>query len=404
MLQLLISGLVLESAGILTLLAWIYQLKQQVLHTKVSLNNAEEQYKILENKNNALEQQQAKYQALQEQMQKQTESMDKLVKNVILEIKNQSNDLLKQETKDFQEVRSTTLKPLQSELQSLGNLIKDFKEHQISEQSSLKTELSSLQNLNKNLAQEAQNLTEALKGSPQKRGSYGEMLLKTLLERHGFTEGRHFEVQKKTQDNNASLMRPDFVLYLPDKRSVVIDSKLNLNDYVDLQGEQSKQERDKKLGNLKKAIYANIKKLGEKNYHDAVQNSVAFTIMYIPLEGVYLELLDLNAQELFEKAIDAQVVIASPSTLIVTLMYIDRLWKNAKIDENYGKIMKEITKLQKYFEEFSRDIGVLAKKMDAVQSGKEKIFKSFKNLSIMHPNPVEDTTKTDSSDKIEEGI
>ncbi|BEG57338.1 hypothetical protein NHP21005_10260 [Helicobacter sp. NHP21005] len=257
--------------------------------------------------------------------------------------------------------------------------------------------MNSLQNLNKNLAQEAQNLTDALRGSPQKRGSYGELLLKTLLERHNFIEGVHFEVQKSIQNDNSSSVRPDVVLYLPDKRSVVIDSKLNLNDYMDLQGDQSKDERVKTLGNLKKAVYESIKKLGEKNYHNTIPDSVAFTIMYIPLEGVYLELLDLNAQELLEKAKDAQVIIASPSTLMVTLMYIDHLWKNAKIDENYEKVMKEITKLKKNFEEFSKHIDALSRDVNKVQTDKNKIARSFESLSVIYPNSIEEITEVGSS-------
>ncbi|BEG57339.1 hypothetical protein NHP21005_10270 [Helicobacter sp. NHP21005] len=182
MLQLLILGLALESVGIVALLVWIYKLKQRISQTEASLNSTKEKCEILEkNKDSELEQQkkyldqrlkdeqekyqilqdsskrdldqqgrhsnqrlqdqenhfnqrlqdwQEKYQTLQEQMQKQQEDMGELTKKLVLEeVKNESSDLLDQKTKDFQEAQSATLKPLQSELQSLENLVRSFKEY-----------------------------------------------------------------------------------------------------------------------------------------------------------------------------------------------------------------------------------------------------------------------------------
>ena len=86
--------------------------------------------------------------------------------------------------------------------------------------------------LNQHISTEAQNLTQALKGNSKVQGDWGEMLLETILDNSALTKGIHYETQYNVKDEEGRNLRPDVVLHLPEKKDIVIDSKVSLTAFV----------------------------------------------------------------------------------------------------------------------------------------------------------------------------
>ncbi|WP_120951027.1 DNA recombination protein RmuC [Helicobacter sp. L8] len=309
-----------------------------------------------------------KLQAFQEQ----SREIQEIKHNLVLEIKQASAQLFSDQSHQFQQAQQATLAPLQAELKTCQNLITTLKETQIHQQGYFKSQLDQLQQCNTHLAQQAQDLAKALKGDPKKRGDFGEMLLESLLEKHGFIKGKHFFAQQSFKTHTT--LRPDIVLHLPENRSLIIDSKLNLNAYMDLQSAPN----PKTLKALTEGVYKHIQELETKRYHNEIANSVDFTIMFIPLEGVYLQMLESEGVNLFEKARLAQVILASPGTLMAILMLVHQLWKHSQMDRDYTRLQKQLSTLGARLEDLWGQVGELGKSIKTTQDRYNKVSQTLK--------------------------
>ena len=127
----------------------------------------------------------------------------------------------------------------------------------------------SFKNMMEDQKEEMRKFTETAKefqntlisGGAGKQGKLGEGVLIRLLEKMGFTEGREYIVHNKEGDKV-----PDIIITLPNKKSIVIDSKISLNaweEYLQASNEQIKNISKKKHI---EAVRAHIKGLSEKNY------------------------------------------------------------------------------------------------------------------------------------------
>ena len=86
--------------------------------------------------------------------------------------------------------------------------------------------------LNRRITAETTNLTNALKGNSKVQGDWGEMILSTILDNSNLIRGVHYDCQVTIKDDEGNNQRPDVVLYLPEGKRIVIDSKVSLTAYV----------------------------------------------------------------------------------------------------------------------------------------------------------------------------
>ncbi len=148
----------------------------------------------------------------------------------------------------------------------------------------LKKEIENLTRLNQQINEEAGNLTKALKGEVKTQGVWGEMILETVLEKSGLQKGREFEIQESLKSEDGRRYQPDVVVHLPDKRDVVIDSKVSLVSYERYITAESEDEKSAAGRELSVSIKSHIKGLSEKDYHKLLGiNSLDFVFMFIPV-------------------------------------------------------------------------------------------------------------------------
>lgn len=274
------------------------------------------------------------------------------------------------------------LTPFKSDLDNLKKTINDCYIGEMSEVKSLKEQVKDLRDLNDTIGREAKELTLALKGNSKVQGDWGEMLLKQLLEKSGLEEGVNYVLQATENEDGTKIkseeggqLRPDAIFYLPEGKSLIIDSKVSLTAYTDYIN-ASVEEQPAMLAAHVRSLKSHIDELARKEYPKYVKNSADFVMMFVPNEGAYLAALNAD-KDLWESAYNRHIVIISPTHLISVLKLMYQLWMRDKQTKNALKIADETGKLYDKFVNFVGDLEDIGKHLDKATIVYDEAFKKF---------------------------
>lgn len=248
------------------------------------------------------------------------------------------------ETADKQK-ESSFKKATEDLRQDLGGYIEaiqDAKEKDIARVATLGAKVDNVSALGTSLAQETRELTLALRGDSQAQGAWGEVVVENLLQSMGFVEGRDYLKQEWNKGKNGEKgKRADFILKLPENRQVVIDSKVSLTAYTEFVNAEDDATSDLAMKAHCRSIREHSKKLATKNYEDMEgYNTPDFVLMVVPLEGAFIDAMRAD-QNLYEDLlVERRVKIVSGSSLMLTLMLIQELWKREKQTSNQKEIVE----------------------------------------------------------------
>ena len=248
------------------------------------------------------------------------------------------------ETADKQK-ESSFKKATEDLRQDLGGYIEaiqDAKEKDIARAATLGAKVDNVSALGTSLAQETRELTLALRGDSQAQGAWGEVVVENLLQSMGFVEGRDYIKQEWDKGKNGEKgKRADFILKLPENRQVVIDSKVSLTAYTEFVNAEDDATSDSAMKAHCRSIREHSKKLASKNYEDMEgYNTPDFVLMVVPLEGAFIDAMRAD-QNLYEDLlVDRRVKVVSGSSLMLTLMLIQELWKREKQTSNQKEIVE----------------------------------------------------------------
>lgn len=208
------------------------------------------------------------------------------------------------------------------------------------ERASLLGAVNSLKTLNEDMADKTEALTRALKGSAKVRGDWGELMLESVLRGSGLEEGTHYQKQESRTDEDGQKFRPDVVVYLPDQRRVVVDSKVNLISWQAAVNAETPQEHDEAIHLHALALKQHVKELADKNYPKVIgDNALDLTIAFVPIEGALSAALGAD-HGLQGYAFERKVAFTSPNTLMAMLRVVERLWTRDKISREAEQIGK----------------------------------------------------------------
>ena len=307
-------------------------------------------------------------------LQKQKEREESLVKQQELlenKFKVLADRILKSNSEQFAKENKdsikTILEPLQEKIKDFEKRVEDNQKERITMHSSFKEQLKGLKELNLQMTKEATNLTRALKGDSKTQGNWGELVLERVLEKSGLEKNREYFVQQNFQREDGSRVMPDVVLYLPDSKKMIIDSKVSLTDYeryINANQEEQPQFLTAHVNSIKK----HVDQLSAKNYQDLYDiESPDFVLMFIPIEPAFAIALN-NDPSLYNKAFEKNIVIVTPSTLLATLRTIDTMWNNEKQQQNAIEIARQAGGLYDKFEGLVQDLTGVGKKIDAAKN------------------------------------
>lgn len=237
------------------------------------------------------------------------------------------------------------LTPLREQLDGFKRQVNDSFNHEAKERHTLVHELRNLQRLNEQMAKEAVNLTQALKGDNKQQGNWGEVVLARVLAESGLREGHEYQTQVSLQNEAGKRYQPDVIVHLPHDKQVVIDSKMALVAYERYFHAETDAARDVALRDHLLALRNHIKGLGQKDYHQlkGIQ-SLDYVLMFIPVEPAFQVAIQADPS-LVKDAMEHNIILVSPTTLLVALRTIDNLWRNDRQNQNAQQIAERASRL-----------------------------------------------------------
>lgn len=276
-----------------------------------------------------------------------------------------------------QKSRSLTLESqegLEQILTPFKERIKDFEEQvtrsfdtEIREKVSLVAEVKKLYELNARISQEAHNLTNALKGDNKTQGNWGEFILEKVLERSGLVKDVEYKTQVSTTNLVGQSIKPDVVIYLPEKKHLIIDAKVSLVAYDHFVSETDPQQIERFRNAHLNSVRNHIRLLSEKNYQSAFHLNVPeFVLLFMPIESAFSLAIQSDV-ELFNFAWDRRVILVSPTTLLATLRTVASVWKMEKQSRNVLEIARLSGDMYDKFEGFANDLLKIGQQLNSTK-------------------------------------
>ena len=310
---------------------------------------------------------------LAERLSETKRDIEQLQEKFKVEFRNVANELLDEKSKKFTEHNEKELErilqPFKTKLKEFEDKVdKTYKDNR-DEQISLKTQIEGLQKLNQQMAKEALELTNALKGDSKIMGDWGEFQLTQLLEQAGLKENVHFTTQNSFGDADGRQKRPDFIVHLPDDKHLIIDAKVSLKAYEEYHSAKDEAQRADALKKHIISVKTHIKGLGAKRYEDLYDiRTPDYVMMYIPVEPAFLLALEHDREgQLYSEALDKNVVLVSTSTLLATLRTVGYIWKQETQAKNVQEIADRGAKLYDKFVGFVENLQDIGTRLDQAQ-------------------------------------
>ena len=270
----------------------------------------------------------------------------------------------------------TFLNPLKEKIKEFQQKVEKADETGKINTATLKEKIEELVKQNQITCSQTEKLSNAISQNSKFRGSMGEMILEKLLKSSGLIDKKenpmgNYETQKgfRSKDGDTGVKIVDAVIYLSEgKKSVVIDSKASLVEFINFTETTDDDEKQKHLNAFLADVKDRIKELAGKYNNLEGLMTPDFTIMFIPFE--YPLTYIYSNPDLIEYALKNNIIISGPSTLIATLRTINYSWAQKNQYEN----IQNITTLAKNIYEKT---ATLIQKIEGVQTSFETVRKKF---------------------------
>ncbi len=290
-----------------------------------------------------------------------------------------ANDILEEKAKRFTEQNkaniSQILDPLQTKIKEFQSKVEEVYVNEGNQRSALGEQVRQLIGLNQQLSSDANNLTQALKGSSKTQGNWGELILERVLDASGLQEGRDYYLRPTYTREDGSRAQPDVVICVQENKHLVIDAKVSLTAYDVFTKSDNEADQTTALGHHLSSMRSHVQSLSAKNYQGLPGlNSVDYQIMFVPVEPAFT-LAMANDVGLWEEAWRKNVLLVSPSGLLFVLRTVAYLLRQEQQQRNAQEIARRggelYDKLVGFVEQFSQ-IGERLRQAQDSYDGAEK--------------------------------
>ena len=164
-----------------------------------------------------------------------------------------------------------------------------------------------------------------------------------------------------------------------------------------------------------------IRLLGRKDYQQLPGlRSLDYVLMFIPVEPAFLLAID-RQPELISEALQNNIMLVSPTTLLVALRTIANLWRYEHQSRNAQKIAERAGRLYDKMRLFVDDMSAIGQSLDKAQENYRQAMKklasgrgnllaqaeAFRGLGVevkrgINPDLVEQATAQDDQYRLEE--
>ncbi len=281
--------------------------------------------------------------------------------------------ILDEKSKSFaegsQKEIGTLLDPLKAQIKDFRDKVEQAQNDSKTGVTRLETLIGTLGGLNQQLADEAHNLSTALRGSAKAQGDWGEFILRDLLEKAGLREGEQYSFQQSftglaSEDGEKPrTARTDVIVYMPGGRNLIVDSKVSLTAYTDYVNAATEEERKAALKLHLASVRSHVTGLAKAGYHKLPGvESPDFVVMFVPVEPAFL--LSLQGDPaLWADAYSQGILLVGPTTLLYVIRIVNVLWQQELQARSVQDVMNRGAELYDKFVNFVSDLEAVGKNL-----------------------------------------
>ena len=257
---------------------------------------------------------------------------------LVMKISSQVNERLKEMNQAMQDSNRSIAQSLSSTTGIFG---------------SVQEKLGKLQEANEKIYEVGKDISslQDLLRAPKFRGAMGETMLENLLSQ--VLPKEHYAAQYKFK----SLDTVDAVIKLAGKL-IPVDAKFPLENFQRVLDAKTEEERNASLKKFVSDVKGRIDEISRK-YILPAENTYDFSLMYIPAENVYYEMIVKN--DILSYSLSKRVIPVSPNTFYAYLQVICLGLKGLKVEENAKEILKSLGMLSTEIVKFKDDFGLVGK-------------------------------------------
>ena len=298
-------------------------------------------------------------------------------------IKALSTEALDANSARFLELAETHLsgqvRPLKESLERMDQQLQSVERVRQESYGALRTQVATL-------SERAGSLTNALR-TPHVRGRWGEAQLRNVVEYAGMIEYCDYVSQATTSTDDGTL-RPDLVVRIPGGKHVVVDAKAPLSAYLDAFETSDEAERERRFADHARQVREHVTKLSAKAYWRQFEPSPDLVVMFLPDES-YLRTAHEHDPSLQEYAWNSNVILASPSTLMMLLRTVAMTWQQETIAESAREISDLGRELYKRLSTMGAHFAKLGRSLDGAVDAYNKTVGSLERQVLVQARRFE---------------
>lgn len=274
-------------------------------------------------------------------------------------------------TEQNRERMSGLLQPFKEQLESFRRRVDEVHKDDTAQSAQLLEQVRQLQSLSNKVSDEANNLAKAIKGDTKRQGDWGELIVERIFEASGLARGREYDGQVGLRAADGSLKKPDFIVYLPGGKAVIVDSKVSLTAFERFCSVEDESAKSKALAEHVLSVRKHMEELRDKDYAALLGNrTLDFVLMCIPLEPAYQSALQADQDLVYDFA-KMNVVVTGPTTLMLTLKLIAQIWRrehennNAEmIADKAGRLYDQVVLVAEAMHDAKKNLGDVSRSLD----------------------------------------
>lgn len=298
-------------------------------------------------------------------------------------IKALSTEALDANSARFLELAETHLsghvRPLKESLARMDQQLQTVERVRQESYGELKTQVATL-------SERAGSLTNALR-TPHIRGRWGESQLRNVVEFAGMVEYCDYIAQATVSTDDGTL-RPDLVVRIPGGKHVVVDAKAPLSAYLDAFETSDEAERERRFADHARQVREHVTKLSAKAYWRQFEPSPDLVVMFLPDES-YLRTAHEHDPSLQEYAWSSNVILASPSTLMMLLRTVSMTWQQETIAESAREVSDLGRELYKRLATMGTHFAKLGRTLDGAVDAYNKTVGSLERQVLVQARRFE---------------
>ncbi len=220
-------------------------------------------------------------------------------------------------------------------------------------------------------------MSNAMSTNISDMGEMGEVILENILQDCGMTKDRDYKTQFTDKNENGQIFRPDVVVFLPENRNIVIDSKVPMKDWYEFQNSNDEQSKVNSMKGFISSLKNHINNVHKKDYTNLLNvNSPDYVFIFMPHEFALITAQKYD-QSISNYAQQRQVIVVGPSTLIMCMKLVESIWRLEKQNKN----SKEVAEIAGgMFDQIAKTLNLLDKTETSIIKSAENINQTKKYL------------------------